>query len=162
MARSTTAAISETSSLLQDLAAQMGLDEDLGELPVTPAEHAAVTLCLVPLPAMVAMAGEDAIPPALTAIDPKLTLGDVDAACAKIEDLAIMMLSQVRATRHEVASAIAGASERTLAAKAYGEGALGALDLLKSLGPLDEEEVENNRRLLRSVTCAKPAKARRT
>ena len=119
--------------------------------PATDADLALTAIGATGVPGIVAFVGDGDLPAALLGCCPTLTLADIDAACGKLEDLAILLLTQTRATRHEVAEAIATAGAESPAIGEFGEDALEMLDVLGELGALEPEEIEANRRQLTSA-----------
>jgi hypothetical protein len=89
---------------------QMPTDEELeamfgedGELPdMTPGEMASATLSTIPPPILAMMGADDKMAALMVAIDPELSLADVDEGLERYEDLLISMLAEVRNQRREI------------------------------------------------------------
>lgn len=130
-------------------------DEIAAELPVTPVDRALARIALNGLPALLEFLEDDGLLGALTAIDPKLKLSDLDEACSKLEDLAINLLASARGCRHTVEAHGKMHGSGTLAAKVIGEEARAALDKLEELAMLDDDEVARNAKLIRAVSATR-------
>lgn len=139
---------------------ELAFDDDV-ELPFSKEDRALGALTSGGLPVLLDAIGEGQLPAVLAAVDPTLKLSEIDAACGKLEDLAILILTAARGCRHENAAAIAGASPTKLAAHQYGANALNCLDFLAEFELLEPDEIETNRRLLRSASSTARSKPSR-
>lgn len=140
---------------------QFSESEDL-EMPVTKADRVLGVLGSGGLPLLTSVVGEGDLVPVLTAIDPTLKLSDIDDACSKLEDLAILLLTTVRANRHQIKDDIAGTNAGMLASHVYGEQATELMDSLAELDIMDEDEIENSRKLLQSTITGGKRKTSRS
>jgi len=108
------------------------------------------------LPGMMEVQELDALPAALIAMEPRLTLQQVDEACGKLEDLAILLLTTARAARHEVQESMADVGGATAACKVQGDQALAFLDDAAKgefgFVALTPEEATEHAKLVRSMT----------
>ena len=129
-------------------------DEIANSMPLTQVDRALGHVSVGSLPLLLALAEDDQLHAALVAVDPKLSLDDVDEGCGKLEDLAIALLTATRNCRHEVRGLIDANSRATLAAKVMGPAAGEALDKLADADLLSEAEIDQRRKLLRNANKA--------
>lgn len=126
--------------------------EDIADqLALTHVDRALARISFHGLPALLEFLGDDTdLLAALTAIEPKLKLCELDEACSKLEDLAINLLAATRGCRHTASEFAEMHGASALASKALGEEAIEMMDKLTELEVLDEDEASNNAKLLRS------------
>ena len=138
------------------------LDQLEASMPAGKVDKALARLAEGGLMGLVATASEGTLAAALAAIDPTLTLSDVDAACGKLEDLAILLLSQARCTRHEVSELADRHAASTPSGKVLAKQALDVLDELGAAGALEEDEIATNRKLIASLAGGGGKRTRKT
>ncbi len=149
---------------VNDRTIEMSFDDLLGAafdtVSVTKADRAIARLSSGGIPVIIQILSNDSLAPALIAIDPTLKLSELDEACGKLEDLAILILSTARAARHEVGEDFARANPTAMALYSYAADALEVADLLEEMDLLKKDELDRNRKLLRSATAGRPKAAR--
>ena len=125
--------------------------DDLDDsMPISEADRAIARLAMVPMPIIVDLADEKSLSGMLVAIDPKLSLADVDEGLSKLEDLAIALLTISRECRHAMGGLMRANSGATSAAKVLAADAKDCLPPLEELGIVSEDEAEANAKLLQS------------
>jgi hypothetical protein len=118
----------------EELEALFGDDADLPDM--TPGEMAAAAVSMLPPPVLAMLGADEKLPGLLVAIDPELSLADVDQGLDKIEDLLISMLAEVRSQRRAITS---GPGSDNLDARASTIHGKDAIELLNSFLASDDD-----------------------
>ena len=103
------------------------------------------------MPIIVDIADKQNLSAMLVAIDPKLSLSDVDEGLSKLEDLAIALLTISRECRHAMGGLMRANIGTTSAARILSAEADDCLPTLEELEIITDGEAEANARLLRSA-----------
>lgn len=111
----------------EELEALFADDPDMADM--TPGEMAAAAISMLPPPVLAMLGADEKLAGLLVAIDPELSLADVDVGLDKIEDLLISMLAEVRSQRRAITS---GAGSDNLDARASTIHGKDAVELLTS------------------------------
>ncbi len=119
----------------EELEAMFGEDGDLPDM--TPGEMASATLSTIPAPILAMMGADDKMAALMVAIDPELSLADVDEGLERYEDLLISMLAEVRNQRREITG---GPGADNLDARASTIHGKAAAELLESFLEAGDDE----------------------
>lgn len=118
-----------TSEELDDMFSESEEDD---ELDMSASEIAAANLSAVPMPLLAMLGSDERVAALLVALDPELSLNDMDHALELYEDLLISVLAEVRNQRREITD---GPGSDNLAARGssiHGKAAVEVLDTLLS------------------------------
>jgi hypothetical protein len=118
----------------EELEAMFG-DDDM--MDMTPGEMASATLSTIPAPILAMMGADDKMAALMVAIDPELSLADVDEGLERYEDLLISMLAEVRNQRREITG---GPGADNLDARASTIHGKAAAELLESFLEAGDDE----------------------
>jgi hypothetical protein len=122
----------------EELEAMFGEDSDMGEFgTMTAGEMASATMSTIPPPILAMIGADDKMPALLVAIDPELSLADVDDGLERYEDLLISLLSEVRSQRRELTE---GPGSDNLDARASTIHGKAAIELLQSFLETGDED----------------------
>jgi hypothetical protein len=124
---------------------QMPTDEELeamfgedGELPdMTPGEMASATLSTIPPPILAMMGADEKLAALMVAIDPELSLADVNEGLERYEDLLISMLAEVRNQRREITGGPGADNLDARASTIHGKAAVELLETFLESGDDD-------------------------
>ena len=118
----------------EELEALFGDDADIPDM--SPGEMAAAAVSMLSPPMLAMLGADDKLAGLLLAIDPDLSLAEVDKGLDRIEDLLISMLAEVRSQRRNITT---GPGSDNLEARASGIHGKDAIDLLNSFLENSEE-----------------------
>ena len=116
------------------------LQEMADEMDISREDMALSKLLMAGMPAIADLASDDKLLPALVAIEPKLTMAELESCCAKIEDLAIALLASVRSERHAAKDAETSEGSGTQGSTLHGEEALEILESMQA--QFDSDEID--------------------
>ena len=118
----------------EELDALFADDADLADM--SPGEKVAAAVSMLPPPVLAMLGADEKLPGLLVAIDPELSLGEVDRGLDRIEDLLIAMLAEVRNQRRAITT---GPGSDNLEARASTIHGKDAVELLTSFLTSDDD-----------------------
>ena len=107
-------------------------NEMVASLDISREDVALSKLLMAGVPALADLASEDRLLAGLVAMEPKLTMAELESACAKIEDLAIALLVATRSERHVAKAGMTAEGADALGAETHGDEAIEILETMKA------------------------------